>query len=78
MKRRDILLGASSIATAAVVANSQATAKQPDAITTAVAKPVASAGKNIQITQDLPGYYVTPAGTGKFPTVIVLMEAAVG
>jgi carboxymethylenebutenolidase len=77
MKRRDILLGASSIATAAVVATSQlSTAKQPDPKTTAPAsKPAASIGKNIQITKDLPGYYVTPAGTGKFPAVIVLMEA---
>jgi carboxymethylenebutenolidase len=77
MKRRDILLGASSIATAAVVANSQlSTAKQPDPNTTLpVAKAESSAGKNIQISKDLPGYYVTPAGTGKFPAVIVLMEA---
>jgi carboxymethylenebutenolidase len=77
MKRRDILLGASSIATAAVVANSQlGTAKQPDSTTALpVAKGETSAGKNIQISKDLPGYYVTPAGTGKFPAVIVLMEA---
>ncbi len=76
MKRRDILLGASSIATAAVIGSSQLSeAKQPDPkATTSAAKPVA-AGKNIQITKDLPGYYVTPAGTGKFPAVIVLMEA---
>jgi carboxymethylenebutenolidase len=74
MKRRDILLGASSIATAAVMANSQlSTAKQPT--TTGMVKPVARTGKNIQITKDLPGYYVTPAETGKFPAVIVLMEA---
>jgi carboxymethylenebutenolidase len=66
MNRRDILLGASSLATAAVVANSQvATAKQP----------TTTAGKTIQIAGDLPGYYVTPTGTGKFPAVIVLMEA---
>jgi carboxymethylenebutenolidase len=70
MKRRNILLGASTIATAAVVANSQLSiAKQPDPKT---ATPV---GKNIQITTGLPGYYVTPTGTGKFPAVIVLMEA---
>jgi carboxymethylenebutenolidase len=70
MKRRDILLGASSIATAAVVANSQlSVAKQPEAPN------VAPVGKNIQISKGLPGYYVTPAGTGKFPAVIVLMEA---
>jgi carboxymethylenebutenolidase len=72
MKRRDILLGASSIATAAVVANSQLSiAKQPDAQT------VTPVGKNIQIAPGLPGYYVTPVvvGTGKFPAVIVLMEA---
>jgi carboxymethylenebutenolidase len=77
MKRRDILLGASSIATAAVVANSQlSTAKQPDPTTALpVAKAETSVGKNIQIAKDLPGYYVTPAGTGKFPAVIVLMEA---
>ena len=75
MKRRDILLGASSIATAAIVANSQLSlAKQPDSTTT-VSKAEATTGKNIQITKDLPGYYVTPAGTGKFPAVIVLMEA---
>ncbi|PSB47337.1 dienelactone hydrolase family protein [Chamaesiphon polymorphus] len=77
MKRRDILLGASSIATAAVIANSQlSTAKQPDSNTTLpIAKSTAIAGKNIQIAKDLPGYYVTPVGTGKFPAVIVLMEA---
>ncbi len=71
MNRRDILIGASSIATAVVVANSQVvTAKQP-----ATSTPATNAGKIIPITQDLPGYYVTPAGTGKFPAVIVLMEA---
>jgi carboxymethylenebutenolidase len=77
MKRRDILLGASSIATAVVVANSQlSTAKQPDDKTTPpVGKPRANVGKKIEIAKDLPGYYVTPAGTGKFPAVIVLMEA---
>jgi carboxymethylenebutenolidase len=77
MKRRDILLGASSLATAAVMANSQlSAAKQPDVQpNTAVGKPEAIAGKNIQISKDLPGYYVTPVGTGKFPAVIVLMEA---
>jgi carboxymethylenebutenolidase len=77
MKRRDILLGASSIATAAIVANSQlSAAKEAETKTSVpVAKPVANAGKNIQISKDLPGYYVTPAGTGKFPAVIVLMEA---
>ena len=75
MKRRDILLGASSLATAAIVANSQlSTAKQPEPKTTAVT-PTANVGKNIQIAKDLPGYYVTPAGTGKFPAAIVLMEA---
>lgn len=77
MKRRDILLGASSIATAAIVTNTQlSAAKQPAAKTTiTVGKPAASIGQNIQITKDLPGYYVAPAGTGKFPAVIVLMEA---
>jgi carboxymethylenebutenolidase len=77
MKRRDILLGASSLATAAVVANSQLSiAKQPEQNTpTPIAKPVVTVGKNIQITNDLPCYYVTPAGAGKFPAVIVLMEA---
>lgn len=76
MKRRDILLGASSLATAAIVANSQlGTAKQPDSKTTTAVTPTANVGKNIQIAKDLPGYYVTPAGTGKFPAVIVLMEA---
>jgi carboxymethylenebutenolidase len=77
MKRRDILLGASSIATAAIVTNTQlSAAKQPAAkTTTPVGKPAASIGQNIQITKDLPGYYVAPAGTGKFPAVIVLMEA---
>jgi carboxymethylenebutenolidase len=78
MKRRDLLLGASSIATAAVVANSQLSiAKQPDdkTTTTSVGKPGASVGKKIEIAKDLPGYYVAPAGAGKFPAVIVLMEA---
>ena len=77
MNRRDILLGASSIATAAIVANTQlSSAKQPDLKTkTPGTKPAAIVGKNIEITKDLPGYYVTPAKTGKFPVVIVLMEA---
>ena len=77
MKRRDILLGASSIATAAVIANSQLSgAKEPEVKNTAPAtKSATNVGKNIQITKDLPGYYVTPAGTGKFPAVVVLMEA---
>jgi carboxymethylenebutenolidase len=77
MKRRDILLGASSMATAAVVANSQlGAAQQPSQKTsTPTAKTEVSAGKTVQITKDLPGYYVAPAGTGKFPAVVVLMEA---
>ena len=77
MKRRNILLGASSIATAAIAANARLSiAKQPDAkIAAPVAKPATTLGKNIQITKDLPGYYVTPTGTSKFPAVIVLMEA---
>ena len=74
MKRRDILLSAASIATAAVVANSQlSTAKQPDNNTSVKMEP--RVGKTIQIAKGLPGYYVTPTGTGKFPAVIVLMEA---
>ena len=74
MKRRDILLSAASIATAAVVANSQlSTAKQPDLNTSVKMEP--RVGKTIQIAKGLPGYYVTPTGTGKFPAVIVLMEA---
>ena len=74
MKRRDILLSAASIATAAVVANSQlSTAKQPDINTSVKMEP--RVGKTIQIAKGLPGYYVTPTGTGKFPAVIVLMEA---
>ena len=75
MKRRDILLSSASIATAAVVANSQlSTAKQPDT-TIAVSRSEPRVGKTIQIAKGLPGYYVTPTGTGKFPAVIVLMEA---
>jgi carboxymethylenebutenolidase len=75
MKRRDILLSSASIATAAVVANSQlSTAKQPDT-TIAVSSSEPRVGKTIQIAKGLPGYYVTPTGTGKFPAVIVLMEA---
>jgi carboxymethylenebutenolidase len=78
MKRRDILIGASSIATAAVIADTKLSgAKQPEVqtTTTPTSKSAAITGKNIQISKDLPGYYVTPAGTGKFPAVIVLMEA---
>ena len=75
MKRRDILLSTASIATAAVVANSQlSAAKQPDT-TIAVSRSEPRVGKTIQIAKGLPGYYVTPTGTGKFPAVIVLMEA---
>ncbi len=75
MNRRDILLGASSIATAAVVANSQLVAAKPAVTTTPGNKAGGIVGNNIQITQDLPGYYVTPSRTGQFPAVIVLMEA---
>ncbi len=77
MKRRNILLGASSLATATVIANSQlgATKETTDKNTPPTATAASAAGKNIQITKDLPGYYVTPTGTGKFPAVIVLMEA---
>lgn len=77
MKRRDILLGASSIATAAVIADSQlmrATQLDPKPNTIAVT-PVNIVTKNVQITKDLPGFYATPVGKGKFPAVIVLMEA---
>lgn len=77
MKRRNILLGASTIATAAIAASAKLSiAKQPDPkTTTSPNKPAIRVGKNIQIAKGLPGYYVTPAGTGKFPAVIVLMEA---
>jgi carboxymethylenebutenolidase len=77
MKRRDILLGASTIATAAIVANSQQSAAKPadPQSPPPTTKPAAPKGKNIQIATGLPGYYVTPIGTGKFPAVIVLMEA---
>jgi carboxymethylenebutenolidase len=76
MKRRDLLIGASSIATAAVIADTKLSgAKQPEVQTTTPTKAVAITGKIIQISKDLPGYYVTPAGTGKFPAVVVLMEA---
>ena len=73
MKRRNILLGASSLATAAIAAGTGlSVAKQPDS---KIATPINTLGRNIQIAKDLPGYYVTPTGTGKFPAVIVLMEA---
>ena len=77
MKRRDILIGASSIATAAIIADTKLSgAKQPEVQTTTLtSKAAAITGKIIQISKDLPGYYVTPAGTGKFPVVVVLMEA---
>jgi carboxymethylenebutenolidase len=76
MKRRNLLIGASSIATAAIVANAQtSTAKEATPPTAPVAKPEKTAGKNIQITKDLPGYYVAPTGTSKYPAVIVIMEA---
>jgi carboxymethylenebutenolidase len=62
MNRRDLLLGASSLTTAAVVANSQiVTAKSTASNATT------RIGKTVRIAPDLPGYYVTPAGTGKFP-----------
>ena len=73
MKRRNILLGASGFATAAIAASAKLSiAKQPDAKT---ATPPTTLGKNVQIAKDLPGYYVTPTGAGTFPAVIVLMEA---
>jgi carboxymethylenebutenolidase len=75
MNRRDILLGASTIATAAVLANTQASTSQTNSTAAPKPKQAARVGQNIQITKDLPGYYVTPAGAGKFPSVIVLMEA---
>jgi carboxymethylenebutenolidase len=72
MNRRDILLGASTVVAAAVAGNLDGgEAKQP-ATKSQVAT---SVGKKIQIAKDLPGYYVAPAGAGKFPAVIVLMEA---
>ncbi|WP_295620308.1 dienelactone hydrolase family protein [Chamaesiphon sp. GL140_3_metabinner_50] len=77
MKRRDILIGASSIATAAVIADTKLSGAKSEVqtTTTPISKSAAITGKNIQISKDLPGYYVTPAGTGKFPAVVVLMEA---
>ncbi len=77
MNRRDILIGASGLVTTAVVASHSATATSPDTDDSMlVAKTIAAnTGKTIQIANDLPGYYATPAGTGKFPAVIVLMEA---
>jgi carboxymethylenebutenolidase len=75
MKRRDILLGASSLATAAVIATSRSTTAKPATSTAPTVGAAFNLGRNIQITKDLPGYYVTPAGAGKFPAVIVLMEA---
>jgi carboxymethylenebutenolidase len=75
MKRRDILLGASGIATAAVVANSAESVARITNPAKPTSKPTPSNSRRIQITKDLPGYYVTPTGSGKFPAVIVLMEA---
>lgn len=86
MKRRDILLGASTIATAAVVANSpQIIAKEPDPKPkqpdpkakplAPTPKPESGTSKKIQISKNLPGYYAIPPGKGRFPAVIVLMEA---
>ena len=77
MKRRDLLIGASSIATAAVIADTKLSGAKPEVqtTTTPTSKSAAITGKNIQISKDLPGYYVAPAGTGKSPAVVVLMEA---
>jgi carboxymethylenebutenolidase len=74
MKRRKLLLGTSGIAIAAIAA----TTSQSNAriiVNPANKSTPTSSGKRIQITKDLPGYYVTPSGRGKFPAVIVLMEA---
>lgn len=73
MRRRKLLLGASGIATAAIVSTSSESVARITKVKPA--KSGGSSAKRIQITQDLPGYYVTPAGSGKFPAVIVLMEA---
>jgi carboxymethylenebutenolidase len=77
MKRRDILLGVSGIATAGVVGHStESVARFPNPVKPKPdPKPNTSNAKRIQITKDLPGYYVTPVGSGKFPVAIVLMEA---
>ena len=56
------------------MANSQLSTAAP-ATPPAVAKSDPRVGKTIEIAKGLPGYYVTPTGTGKFPAVIVLMEA---
>jgi carboxymethylenebutenolidase len=73
MRRRKLLLGASGIATAAIVSTSSESVARITKVKPA--KSGGSSAKRIQITKDLPGYYVTPAGSGKFPAVIVLMEA---
>jgi carboxymethylenebutenolidase len=77
MKRRDILLSVSGLATAAVVANSSESLARitNPAKPKPATKPSTSTSKRIEIAKDLPGYYVTPTGSGKFPAVIVLMEA---
>jgi carboxymethylenebutenolidase len=85
MNRRDILLSASTIVTATIVANAQPSiAKQPEPKpspkpkATPLAptpKPESGVSKTIQIGKNLSGYYAIPAGKGRFPAVIVLMEA---
>ncbi len=69
MKRRDILLASSGLSVAFIASASQA-APSPTTSSTGVLK-----GKTVQLDQGLAGYYVTPSGSGTFPSVIVIMEA---
>jgi carboxymethylenebutenolidase len=68
MKRRDLLLAASGISTAAVLAAIDAP------IANSIA-PLSASGRLVKLDTNLDGYYVAPKTTKSSPAVIVLMEA---
>ncbi len=69
MKRRDVLAASSGFSALALTALSGSASK-----TLAVSlQPLK--GQNVQLDKDLTGYYVTPSGKGRFPAVVVIMEA---
>jgi carboxymethylenebutenolidase len=70
MKRRDLLVAASSGFSAATLA-----ALGNSTLKTAAAPPQTLKGQKVQLSQDLTGYYIKPNTQGPHPAVIVIMEA---
>jgi carboxymethylenebutenolidase len=73
MKRRDLLIVSSGMATAALLAKASdesAIAAMPTASSHST-----SVGEQVTLKGDLKGYYVYPTGSESYPAVVVLMEA---